>query len=160
MWSTPSFTNGDFEANFGGLGYAAFPSLIYTYQLVPRLRGLDITGYNLEITHPANTIGTFGIGDQNASMKWFLPNAEWLFDVGVAGGQTSWGLAFASPQAPHFGPSSVTSGNAVTAVPNVPTPGPVFYEEVPEPVSLLLLSTAGAWMCLRRRRGRPAGMGG
>ena len=96
------FTNGDFEANFGGLGYTAFPSLIYTYQLVPRLRGLDITGYNLEITHPANTIGTFGIGDQNASMKWFLPNAEWLFDVGVAGGQTSWGLAFASPQAPHF----------------------------------------------------------
>ena len=27
----------------------------------------------------------------------------------------------------------------MTAAPNVPTPGPVFYEDVPEPVSLLLL---------------------
>jgi hypothetical protein len=60
------FSAGAFNANFAGLGYVPGAALVYTYQ-VNVLGNLGVSAEIIGISNPANTIGTFDIGDQNAS---------------------------------------------------------------------------------------------
>lgn len=139
-------TASQFNANFSGLGYTPGDALVYTYQL--NVTGsLGASAEIVGIVNPANTIGTFDIGDQNASSASFTPNARWLFSPEVPTGMSSWGLAFSSPNTPIVGASITVDGGTQAFIIGVPTPGPL---AVPEPASLALLASAFAAACLRR----------
>ena len=141
------FTAANFNANFGGLGYVPGGPLVYTYQLF--ITGnLGASAEIVLINNPANTIGTFDIGDVDAISSSFTPNARWLFSPEVASGMSSWGLAFSSPNLPIVGPSLTVDGGTSSLVNGVPTPGPI-----PEPATIvILLSCLTACCSLRRRR--------
>ncbi len=142
------FTANDFNANFGGLGYVPGDDLVYTYQVsVTGTRA--VTAEIVGISNPANTIGTFDIGDINASSASFTPNARWLFAPPVPTGMTTWGLAFSSPNLPIVGASLTVDGGTQALVAGVPTPGPI-----PEPASMLLAAPGLAACCWLRRRRR------
>lgn len=142
------FTAGAFNANFAGLGYVPGDDLVYTYQ-VNVLGNLGVSAEIVGVGNPANTIGTFNIGGQDASSASFTPNARWLFAPEIPSGSSSWGLAFSSPNTPIVGASLTVDGGTQALVAGVPTPGPVPY--VPEPASLLLLTGTLAVTCLSRR---------
>lgn len=144
------FTASDYNANFAGLGYVPGDALVYTYQ-VSVIGSLSVSAEIIGVTNPANTIGTFDIGDVDASSASFTPNARWLFAPGIPTGMTSWGLAFSSPMLPIVGASLTVDGGTQALVAGVPTPGPVF---VPEPGSMLLIGMGMFACCARRRRGR------
>ncbi len=74
-------------------------ALVYTYQ-VNVTGSLGASAEIVGIGNPANTIGTFNIGDQDASSESFAPNARWLFSPEIPTGMSSWGLAFSSPNLP------------------------------------------------------------
>jgi hypothetical protein len=128
------FTAGAFNANFAGLGYVPGAALVYTYQ-VNVLGNLGVSAEIIGVSNPANTIGTFDIGDQDASSASFTPNARWLFSPEIPTGMTSWGLAFSSPQLPIVGASLTIDGGTQALVAGVPTPGPI---SIPEPATLAL----------------------
>jgi hypothetical protein len=130
------FTAADFSANFGGLGYVPGDALVYTYQ-VAVAGNLGVSLEVVGVSNPANTIGTFDIGDQDASAASFTPNARWLFSPEIATGMTSWGLAFSSPNLPIVGASLTVDGGTQALVAGVPTPGPV---PIPEPAAFVLVS--------------------
>ena len=141
------FTASDFNANFGGLGYVPGDALVYTYQV--EVSGiLGVSAELIGVNNPANTIGTFNIGDQDAQTASFTPNARWLFSPEISTGMTSWGLAFSSPNLPITGASLTIDGGTQALNVGVPTPGPV---AIPEPASLLLLAASLAATCLSRR---------
>ncbi len=139
-------TAAQFNANFGGLGYVPGDALVYTYQ-VEVAGSLGVSAEIVGIVNPANTIGTFDIGDQDASSASFTPNARWLFSPEIPTGMTSWGLAFSSPNTPIIGASVTVDGGTQAFVVGVPTPGP---DAIPEPASLALMAAAFAVACLRR----------
>jgi hypothetical protein len=141
------FSAGDFNANFGGLGYVPGAALVYTYQ-VNVLGNLGVSAEIIGISNPANTIGTFDIGDQNASSASFTPNARWLFSPEIPTGMTSWGLAFSSPQLPIVGASLTIDGGTQALVAGVPTPGPI---SIPEPATLALGVCGAAAILLSKR---------
>jgi hypothetical protein len=131
------FTAADFNTYFSGLGYAPGDALVYTYQM--NVAGaLGVSAEIVGVSNPANTIGTFNIGDQNASSASFTPNARWLFSPEVPTGKSSWGLAFSSSQLPIVGASLTIDGGTQALVAGVPTPGPIEYQ-IPEPTTLWLL---------------------
>lgn len=140
------FTASDFNANFAGLGYVPGDDLVYTYQ-VNVSGNLAVTQEVVGVANPANTIGTFDIGDVDASSASFTPNARWFFATGIPTGMTSWGLAFSSPNLPIVGASLTVNGGTQALVAGVPTPGPIPF---PEPGSLVLLASAMSACCLRR----------
>ncbi|QDV76187.1 hypothetical protein [Botrimarina mediterranea] len=143
------FTAADFNANFAGLGYVPGDAFVYAYQVEatgPEGLSAEIIGVN----NPANTIGTFDIGDQDAASASFTPNARWLFAPEIATGLTSWGLAFSSPNLPIVGASLTIGGGTQALIAGVPTPGPI---SIPEPSALLLL-TSGALAAPLSRRAR------
>jgi hypothetical protein len=142
------FTAGDFNANFAGLGYVPGDALVYTYQ-VEVTGSLGVSAEIVGVSNPANTIGTFDIGDQNASSASFTPNARWLFAPEIPTGMSSWGLAFSSPNLPIVGASLTIDGGTQALVAGVPTPGPIPY--IPEPSSLLLLAGSVIATSLSRR---------
>jgi hypothetical protein len=141
------FTAGAFNANFGGLGYVPGDALVYTYQ-VNVAGSLGVSTEIVGISNPANTIGTFDIGDQNALSASFTPNARWFFSPEVPTGMSSWGLAFSSPNLPIVGAALTIDGGTQALVAGVPTPGPI---AIPEPAtfSLMALSLFGL---IRRTR--------
>lgn len=141
------FSAGAFNANFAGLGYVPGAALVYTYQ-VNVLGNLGVSAEIIGISNPANTIGTFDIGDQNASSASFTPNARWLFSPEIPTGMTSWGLAFSSPQLPIVGASLTIDGGTQALVAGVPTPGPI---SIPEPATLALGACGAAAILLSKR---------
>lgn len=143
------FSAGAFNANFAGLGYVPGDALVYTYQ-VNVTGNLGVSAEIVGVGNPANTIGTFDIGDQNASSASFTPNARWLFAPEIPTGMTSWGLAFSSPKLPIVGASLTIDGGTQALVAGVPTPGPI---TVPEPATLALcVGGLGAMLLSKRVR--------
>lgn len=141
------FTAEAFNANFAGLGYVPGDAMVYTYQVtVIGTLGVSAEVIGISDLAPANTIGTFDIGDQDASSASLTPNARWLFAPEIATGMTSWGLAFSSPNPPIVGASLTIDGGTQALAAGVPTPDPA----VPEPTSLLLL-VGGVAVCCRSR---------
>lgn len=139
------FTAADFNTNFAGLGYVPGDALVYTYQ-VEVTGSLGVSGEVIGISNSANTIGTFNIGNVNASSSSFTPNATWLFSPEIPTGQSSWGLAFSSPNLPIVGGSLTIDGGTTALVAGVPTPGPI-----PEPSTIFILATSIAGCCVSRR---------
>jgi hypothetical protein len=141
------YTANNFNANFGGLGYVPGDVLVYTYQVFVT-GSLGVSAEIIGVSNPANTIGTFDIGDVNAISASFTPDARWLFSPEIATGMSSWGLAFSSPNLPIVGGSLTIDGGTQALIAGVPTPGPI-----PEPGSLML-AAGGLVACglVRRRR--------
>jgi hypothetical protein len=148
------FTADDFNANFAGLGYVPGASLVYTYQLVVD-GSLGITKFTVGLGNPANTIGSFDLGGQAPSVSQFdccPEGAQWVFGTPVAGGTTSWGLAYSSPNTPFVGFAEVFAESSSTVVGGVPTPSDIFFVPVPEPSSLLLVGSGVLFFVGTRRR--------
>jgi hypothetical protein len=144
------FTAANFNANFGGLGYVPGDAVVYTYQLLnSALAGTDsISTETVGIINPANTIGTFNIGNVNASSASFVgTNAQWLFNPEIPLGMTSWGMAFSSPNLPIVGSGLTVDGGASVLVTGIPTPGDV---AIPEPYSVALLGSGAMLVFLLR----------
>lgn len=143
------FTAGAFNANFAGLGYVPGDALVYTYQ-VNVIGSAGVSAEIIGVSNPANTIGTFDIGDVDALSSSFTPNARWLFSPEVPTGMSTWGLAFSSPKLPIVGASLTIDGGTQALVAGVPTPGPI---SVPEPATLLLGAGTFMAVALSRRLG-------
>lgn len=143
------FTADAFNANFGGLGYAPAGPLVYTYQ-VEVAGSLGVSAEIVGISNPASAIGTFDIGDVDATSASFTPNARWLFSPEIPTGMSSWGLAFSSPNLPIVGASLTVDGGTQALVAGVPTPGPIPL--VPEPASAILLVGMVGFGLFRRVR--------
>jgi hypothetical protein len=144
------FSAADFNTNFAGLGYVPGDAVVYTYQLINSANpGSDaISAEIVGIASAANTIGTFDIGDVNASSASFIgSNAQWLFNPELGLGQTSWGLAFSSPHGPTSGSAVTIDGGAMVLLNGIPTP-------VPEPAAVVLIAGCSGLMLLVRRRWR------
>ncbi|WP_146584163.1 hypothetical protein [Posidoniimonas polymericola] len=145
------FTAADFNANFGGMGYVPGDAYVYTYQT--NNAGSDnFSQLTVGITNPANTIGTFNIGDVDTSSSLFdgSGNAEFQFlSPAVATGQSSYGLAFSAPTLPiQLGGIISDGGGAIQIA--LPSPG-----TVPEPAAACLLALAGG-VAVSTRRSRVA----
>jgi hypothetical protein len=142
------FTSADFNTNFSGLGYVPAGPLVYTYQ-VEVTGSLGVSAEIVGITNPANTIGTFDIGDVNATSASFTPNARWLFSPEIPTGMSSWGLAFSSPNLPIIGGALTVDGGTSSFDVGVPTPGTI---SIPEPTTLMMVCVAGFGVCFGLRR--------
>ena len=149
------FTTTVFNANFSGLGYtpSASPAggLVYAYQLINTANpaGDYISAEIVGIVNPANTIGSFNIGDIAPALATFSGgNAAWQFNPSIGAGETSWGLAFSSPNAPMAGVALTVDGGGTAQTIGVPTPSAV---AIPEPASLALCAALGALMFACRR---------
>lgn len=142
------FTANDFNANFAGLGYVPGGPLVYTYQVFVA-GNLGVSAEVVGVSNPANTIGTFDIGDIDATAASFTPNARWTFSPEIATGESSWGLAFSSPNLPIVGASLTIDGGTQALVAGVPTPGPI---GIPEPASAMLAILGAIFVGLRRRK--------
>lgn len=146
------FTEGKFNANFSDLGYvpSSPPSggLVYTYQVIS-LGSDAISTEIVGITNPANTIGSFDIGDVLPSSASFVgSNARWLFqDPAIGTDESSWGLAFSSAYKPMAGAGLTIDGGAPVLTEGLPTPG---SEQIPEPSTLMLALVTGCLVGLRR----------
>ncbi len=148
------FTAADFNANFGGLGYVPGNALVYTYQVDNT--GIEaISAEIVGISNPADTPGSFNIGDVQPSTADLTPNAVWQFLANENGvlntNESSWGLAFSSPNVPMNGLALTLDGGTSALSFGVPTPSAT---PIPEPTSLILLALGGVTMCcwMRRRR--------
>jgi hypothetical protein len=144
------FTANDFNANFGGLGYVPGDAMVYTYQV--EVAGQEgVSAEIVGVTNPANTIGTFNIGDVDASSASFTPNARWLFSPEIPTGMSSWGLAYSSSKLPIVGASLTIDGGTQALVAGVPVPGPI---DIPEPATSVLMLSGLAFGGLFRRARR------
>lgn len=141
------FTAAAFSANFGGLGYVPGDALVYTYQ-VNVVGSLGVSAEIVGVSNPANSIGTFDIGDVDALSASFTPNARWLFSPEIPTGMSSWGLAFSSPNLPIVGASLTIDGGTQALVAGVPTPGPI---ALPEPATMVMMVLGLAGCCISRR---------
>lgn len=148
------FTAAAFNANFGGMGYVPGDDYVYTYQT--NNTGSDnFSQLTVGITNPANTIGTFSIGDIDTSSALFdgSGNAEYQFlSPAIGTGQTSYGLAFSAPTLPiELGGIISDGGGAIQIA--LPSPG-----TIPEPTSASILALAGgvALGSVRRRNAHRA----
>jgi hypothetical protein len=132
------FTSSAFNANFSGLGYVPASPLVYTYQVFVT-GGLGVSAELVgPIVNPANTIGTFDIGDQDSSSESLIPTASWFFSPEIPTGMSSWGLAYSSPNIPIVGGALTIDGGTNAVAFGLPVPGPI---GIPEPGTLLMMGT-------------------
>lgn len=142
------FPAADFLTNFAGLGYVPADAYVYTYQIINSSDpGTDsISADVVAPASPAHTIGTFDIGDVNASTAVFVgPTANWVFNPEIPAAMSSWGLAYSSPNLPTSGGALIVNGGNSVLL-EVPVP------IIPEPASMALLGIGGSLMLLLRRR--------
>ncbi len=149
------FTTAVFNANFSGLGYT--PStpptggLVYTYQLTNTTSptGDSISAEIVGIVNPANTIGSFDIGDIAPSLATFSgSNALWQYNPAIDAGETSFGMAFSSPNVPMLGVALTVDGGGTAQTVGVPTPS---ARPIPEPASLAMWGLLSVAILLVRR---------
>ena len=153
-------TAADFLADNAGLGYTPTPGeLVYSYQVHNNSTSATEVTQQIIMSIPAvaaaNNIGTFSIGDVDATFETLAggTQATWFFSTPqVPVGQTSFGLAFSSPNAPVLDLFSSTTvglaGGSVTLA--VHRPGTELFV-IPEPSSMLLVGLATLSL-LRRQR--------
>lgn len=143
------FTAGNFNANFSGLGYVPGDAVVYTYQLLNT--GSDAVSTEIVgILNAANTIGTFDIGDVDATSAAFvLGNAQWSFSPEIGQNESSWGLAFSSPNLPQSGLGIVVDGGSTALQVGIPTPSDV---PIPEPSTAALVGLAWVGISVLRNR--------
>ena len=149
------FTEAVFNANFSGLGYVPSSSptggLVYTYQLSNTTdpTGDSISAEIVGVVNPANTIGSFNVGDVVPSLATFSGgNAVWQYNPSITAGQTSWGMAFSSPNAPMSGVALTVDGGGTAQTVGVPTPSAI---RIPEPGSVVLWALLSVVMLMCRR---------
>jgi len=142
------FKAADFNSNFPALGYAPADSLVYTYQLF--VTGSDFASAQIVgVTNPASAIGQFNIGDVAANaMDLSSGIAEWDFP-GILTGESSYGLAFSSPNKPEYG-AGLTFDGGSGVLTTLPTPS---ANAIPEPASFLLLACGSLMLFVLRKRG-------
>ena len=149
------FTASTFNSLFGGLGYLPGDQLVYTYQVVNTGTSF-VSAQLVGISNPANTIGTFNIGDVNA-VNGTGPgefdgsgNADWQFSPSLATNQSSFGLAFSSPNVPHSGLGLTLNGGLSAFTSGLPTPSAT---PIPEPTSVTIVAGLVALVAGLRSRG-------
>ena len=126
------FRAADFNSNFPGLGYVPTDALVYAYQVI-NSGTHNVLAATAAVVNPASGIGQFDIGDIAAfNMVLSGGMATWDF-TGIAPSNSSWGLAYSSPNTPTFGPSLTISGSSALAL--VPTPSTI---PIPEPTTLCI----------------------
>ena len=100
----------------------------------------SITTEIVGLSNAVSSIGTFDIGDVDASNIILGPDARWDFSPGIGSGESSFGLVFSSDNLPMLGNSLTISASQQGFLSafqfGVPTPG---SEAIPEPASVLLL---------------------
>ena len=143
------FTAADFSANFGGLGYVPSGPMVYAYQ-IENTGSQNIFRETITLSNPASAIGTFAIGDVGAASAALTPDAEWTFAPALAPGESSWGLAFSSPNIPIVGFSTIDGADTFWLFAGVPVPGNI---AVPEPGSATILALGAMSLLLWRRAG-------
>jgi hypothetical protein len=143
------FTAQQFNNNFSGLGYVPTGPLVYAYQVF-NTGPATVNSETISASNPASGIGQFDIGDEDADVLVLGSGvADWDFVPAISPGESSWGLAFSSPNIPELVLASSTSGDALslaTAILPVPSDTPV-----PEPSAMLLVMAAAATLAMARR---------
>lgn len=151
----------DFNDDFSGLGYTPTPGqLVYAYQVINNdpPSTVDVTTQIILPADPAGNIGSFNIGDVAPGASTFIgTQATWFFFSAITPGQTSYGLAFSSPNAPvlDFSGSLTVGVGGASVVAAVHVPGDDLYvpAPIPEPSTVAMLGLGGlALVGLRRRR--------
>lgn len=143
------FTASAFNTAFPAASYVPGDAYVYAYQVLNG--GSDnFSSLVVGITNPANTIGTFNIGDIDASLAAFdgSGNAEFQFlSPEIQMGESSYGLVFSAPTLPEPTVGVITDGGGFLQI-DLVAPG-----VIPEPatVSLILLTSIALVGRSRRR---------
>ena len=145
------FTAAAFNATFPASGYSPTAGeLVYTYQLINDAGGDAVTSVSIGLLgNPANNVGTFTIGDDDAtSSSISAAEVDWNFSS-IVGGDTSFGLAFSAPTLPADSFGTVIDGGLFAFPFPVPAPGSV---PIPEPATVGLAAIAIVMTRFSRRR--------
>jgi len=134
------------------LPYAPGNALVYLYQV--NNQGIfSVSAEIVGINNPADTIGQFenASGEIAADARVFGTggNANYIFgDPLIGTGQSSFILAYSSPNAPEIGAAITVNGGTI-GLSMVPVPGAT---AIPEPASLALAALGALALVVRRRR--------
>ncbi len=153
------FAPGEFPPALSGPSFTPpAGELVYAFQ-ISSTGSLDTSTLQADIEPgcPADSIGSFPLGSGVAPGTGpgdvtLNPGASayWYFPGGILTGQSSIGLAYASPNTPQQEYGSLIDGGANAYASPLPTPSTALYV-VPEPSTVILLAAAAILLGLRRR---------